>query len=185
MQQSADGYPKDASPQTSVSHLPASGGGPQPTTMSKQSAGILLYRERDSSLQVLLVHPGGPYWVNKDRGAWSIPKGLFGEEEAPLQAARREFAEETGIEVDGTFMELGSLKQPGGKTVHAWAIESDLDPSRVQSNTFTLEWPPKSGRHREYPEVDRACWFDLEEAGIRIHKGQAPFLQRLREKLGE
>jgi predicted NUDIX family NTP pyrophosphohydrolase len=151
--------------------------------MGEQSAGILLYRFREKELQVFLVHPGGPFWARRDEGAWSIPKGLMEAGENPLDAARREFREETGFEVEGGCLELGELKQPSRKLVHAWASEQDIDPSRLKSNTFTLEWPKASGQMREYPEVDRGGWFGLEEALKKILKGQAEFLDRLLERL--
>lgn len=151
--------------------------------MSTHSAGILLYRLRDGELQVMLAHPGGPFWARRDDGAWSIPKGLIDDDEAPLDAARREFREETGFYVDGRFVELGSLKQPSRKTVQAWALEHDLDESKIQSNRFTLEWPKGSGRLREFPEVDRAQWFDLETARRKILKGQREFLDRLAQRV--
>lgn len=147
--------------------------------MSQHSAGILLYRYENDTLQVLLVHPGGPFWVNKDLGAWSIPKGLLEKDEAPLDTAKREFEEETGFQVDGDFIELGKLKQPSGKIVHAWALEGDIDASQIVSNTFTLEWPRNSGRMQEYPEVEKGEWFDLETARKKIHKGQVRFLDKL------
>ena len=127
----------------------------------------------------MLVHPGGPFWVRKDKGAWSIPKGLFEADEEPLTAARREFREETGVDIDGVFLPLGELRQPSGKVIHAWAAEGDLDPDKVRSNTFQLEWPKHSGTVRTYPEIDRAAWFPIAEARERILKGQAPFLDRL------
>ncbi len=151
--------------------------------MGVQSAGILLFRFRDNKLEVLLVHPGGPFWAGKDAGAWSIPKGVFTEED-PLDAARREFKEETGFDVDGEFIELGQLKQPSGKTIHAWALQKDIDETKVVSNTFRLEWPRHSGRFREYPEIDRAQWFELKEARKKLLKGQAGFLDRLTEVIG-
>ena len=146
----------------------------------KISAGIILYRRRGDELEVFLVHPGGPFWARKDLGAWSIPKGEIGEGEDPLVAARREFGEETGFTVDGVFRALPSLRQPSGKTVVAFAVEGDCDPAQLRSNTFSMEWPPKSGKHAEFPEVDRAAWFGIEEARQRILKGQAPFLDELR-----
>ncbi len=152
--------------------------------MPKTSAGLLLYRERAGRLEVFLVHPGGPFWARKDAGAWSIPKGEFGDDEAPLAAARREFEEETGMAVDGEFVALPPLRQPSGKVIYAWALRADIDPARVKSNTFMLEWPPKSGQQREFPEVDRAEWFALEEAAAKIQKGQAPFLDQLRGLAG-
>ena len=147
--------------------------------MTVHSYGILLYRHHGERLQVMLVHPGGPFWAGRDAGAWSIPKGLPEANEAALESARREFLEETGFEVDGEFLELGTLRQPSGKTVHAWALEHDLDTSRICSNTFTLEWPPRSGRQQEFPEVDRAAWFTLTAAREKIIKGQVGFLDEL------
>ncbi len=151
--------------------------------MSVHSAGILLYRYVAGELQVMLVHPGGPFWVGKDNGAWSIPKGLVGADEVLLDAAKREFREETGFEIDGAFTALGELKQPSKKIVHVWAIEGDLDVAKIESNTFALEWPKNSGIVRECPEVDRAEWFDLDEAKGKIAKGQAEFLDRLMERM--
>jgi predicted NUDIX family NTP pyrophosphohydrolase len=153
--------------------------------MAKTSAGLLMYRMRPGGVEVFLVHPGGPFWAKKDAGAWSIPKGEYAEGEDPLAAARREFAEETGIVPDGTFVELGEIRQAGGKIVTAWAFEGDCDPDAIRSNTFTLEWPPKSGRHQEFPEVDRAGWFGMDAAAEKILKGQLPFLHRLAERLAE
>lgn len=151
----------------------------------KQSAGLLLFRERAGALEVLLVHPGGPFWVKKDIHAWSIPKGEFADEEDPLAAARREFEEEAGVAPPaGEFISLGSVRQPGGKKVHAWAVRGDFDPAALKCNTFTMEWPPRSGRQQAFPEVDQAAWLPIEVAEQKIHKGQGPFLARLREKLG-
>jgi predicted NUDIX family NTP pyrophosphohydrolase len=148
--------------------------------MSKQSAGILAFRRSaDHALQVFLVHPGGPFWAKKDAGAWSLPKGEFADTEDALAAAKREFHEETGFSLVGEFLPLGQAKQKGGKVVTAWAVEADLDPKLVRSNTFTLEWPPTSGRKQNYPEVDRADWFSLNEAREKILGGQAVFLERL------
>jgi predicted NUDIX family NTP pyrophosphohydrolase len=147
--------------------------------LPKQAAGILLYRQSPRGLEVLLAHPGGPLWARKDLGAWTIPKGQFGQDESALDAARREFEEEMGSPASGAFAELGALRQPSGKIVHAFAAESDFDVTRVQSNLFSLEWPPRSGRTGEYPEVDRAEWFSIDEARKRILKGQEPFLDRL------
>jgi len=147
--------------------------------MSKKSGGILPFRFQDNHLEVLLVHPGGPLWAGKDEGAWSISKGLFEENESPLDAARREFKEETGFEVEGIFIELGRIKQPSGKIVFAWAVEKDLDERRIVSNNFMLEWPRRSGIMREFPEIDRAGWFDVESARKKIHKGQQDFIDRL------
>ncbi|MEJ2677582.1 MAG: NUDIX domain-containing protein [Gemmatimonadota bacterium] len=147
--------------------------------MSRTSAGVLLYRVRDGALQVLLVHPGGPFWAKKDLGAWSVPKGVVREDEAPLDAARREFQEETGTRPDGDFVALSPVRQKGGKTVHAWAVAGDLDPDGIRSNTFELEWPPRSGRTQAFPEVDRAGWFPLREARKRILASQTPLLDEL------
>lgn len=147
--------------------------------MSKKSGGILPFRFQDNHLEVLLVHPGGPLWAGKDEGAWSISKGLFEESESPLDAAKREFKEETGFEVDGVFIELGRIKQPSGKIVFAWAVEKDLDERRIVSNNFMLEWPRRSGIMREFPEIDRADWFEIESARKKIHKGQQDFIDRL------
>ena len=147
--------------------------------MALHSAGILLFRYKNDKLEVMLVHPGGPFWARKDEAAWSIPKGLFDETENALDAARREFNEETGLEVDGKFIELGEVKQPSGKIVHAWALKKDLDVTRIESNSFTMEWPKNSGKIREYPEVDRAGWFDLDQARKKILKGQLALLDRL------
>jgi predicted NUDIX family NTP pyrophosphohydrolase len=147
--------------------------------MAKQAAGILLFRRSPSGLEVLLAHPGGPLWARKDDGAWTLPKGQFTGGEAPLDAAKREFEEEMGCKPSGDFQPLGTLKQPSGKVIHAWAAESDFDVTTVKSNLFSLEWPPKSGRMGEFPEVDRAAWFSIDEARVKILKGQAPFLDRL------
>ncbi len=144
----------------------------------KTSAGILLYRVRDG-LEVLLVHPGGPFWAKKDLGAWSLPKGELDEGEDPRQAAMREFVEETGFPIEGELQALAPLRQRSGKTILAWAVEGDCDPARLRSNTFAMEWPPRSGRQQEFPEADRAEWFAIEEARRRINAGQAPFLDEL------
>lgn len=151
--------------------------------MNQRSAGILLYRYLGENLQFLLVHPGGPFWENKDTGAWSIPKGLYEADEDPLSAAKREFQEETGFAVEGDFLDLGELKQPSGKIVHSWALAGDLDVSKLISNTFELEWPRHSGRIQVFPEVDKGAWFDLAAAKQKITPGQVPFLDRLRVKL--
>jgi predicted NUDIX family NTP pyrophosphohydrolase len=152
--------------------------------MAKQSAGLVLYRRRDGEPEVFLVHPGGPFWAGKDTHAWSIPKGEFAADEDPLQAAKREFAEETGLTPQGTFVVLPPLQQPGGKIVHAFAIEGDCDPAAIVSNSFTLEWPPRSGRRQEFPEVDRAAWFPLAAAREKIHKGQVALLDAFETLLG-
>lgn len=148
--------------------------------MPRQSAGILLYRRAAGTLEVLLVHPGGPYWAEKDVGAWSIPKGEYEEGEDARACALREFEEELGSAPPAaTLAELGTVKQSGGKVVTAWAAEGDLDAAGAQSNTFTMEWPPRSGVMREFPEVDRAEWFAMEDARSRINPAQAVFLDRL------
>ena len=147
--------------------------------MARVSAGLLMYRRRDAEPEVFLVHPGGPFWARKDLGAWSIPKGEYDPGEQPLQAARREFHEETGFPADGNFEPLGQLKQAGGKTVIAWAFEGDCDPAKLVSNTCRIEWPPRSGRQLEIPEIDRARWFALHESRTYILKSQEPFLDRL------
>jgi len=147
--------------------------------MAKRSAGLIVYRRRGEDLEVFLVHPGGPFWAKKDLGAWSIPKGEYEEGEEGLDAARREFLEETGFAVDGDFLEVGTIKQAGGKVVTAWAVEGQLDAALLRSNVFEMEWPPRSGRLQEFPEVDRGGWFSIEEAGGRILKGQGGLLERL------
>jgi predicted NUDIX family NTP pyrophosphohydrolase len=151
----------------------------------KQSAGLLLFRRRGSSLEVLLVHPGGPLWARKDDGAWSIPKGEVEENEDILAAARREVDEETGARPSGTFISLSPVRQTGGKIVHVWAVESDFDPALLKSNVFEMEWPPKSGSRRSFPEVDRVGWFDLETAGRKILASQAIVLKHLKDRLTE
>lgn len=151
--------------------------------MSTYSNGILLFRFRDEKLEVMLVHPGGPFWAKKDYGVWSIPKGLPEKDENPLDTAKREFREETGFEVDGEFIDLGELTQSGKKIVHVWALEKDLDVTNAVSNTFTLEWPKNSGKVQEFPEVDRAGWFDIELAERKIRKGQIGFIDRLMDIL--
>ena len=147
--------------------------------MPKRSAGLLLYRRREREMEVFLVHPGGPYWSAKDLGAWSIPKGEFTESEEPLAAARREFLEETGFSVDGEFIPLGTIQQASGKLVSAWAVEGDCDPAKLVSNFCEIEWPPRSGKKIEIPEVDRGAWFSLSEAHQRILASQGPILDRL------
>jgi predicted NUDIX family NTP pyrophosphohydrolase len=142
-----------------------------------------MYRRGDSGLEVFLVHPGGPLWAKKDLGAWSIPKGEYLADEQPLEVAKREFEEETGLTARGTFLELGELKQPGGKIVTAWAFEGDFDPAKLRSNTFLMEWPPRSGRKMEAPEVDRGCWYSIEEARAHVLPGQRIFLNRLLERI--
>jgi len=152
---------------------------------SKESAGLILYRTRDGVVEVLLGHPGGPFWSKRDLGAWSIPKGEIDPDEDPLAAAVREFEEEMGNRPpEGPFLALQRVRQPGGKLVQAWAVEGDFDPTQLRSNTFALEWPPKSGRTVEFPEIDRAAWFPLDEARRRILKGQLPLLDELAAVLG-
>jgi predicted NUDIX family NTP pyrophosphohydrolase len=149
---------------------------------AKRSAGILLHRTSGGAPEVLLVHPGGPFWARRDAGAWSIPKGEYEEGDDPLAAALREFEEETGTALeDGELRDLGEVKQKGGKVVRAWAAEGDIDAGTVRSNTFTMEWPPRSGRTAEFPEVDRAGWFALDEAREKLNPAQAEFLDRLLE----
>jgi predicted NUDIX family NTP pyrophosphohydrolase len=153
-------------------------------TTKNQSAGLLVYRRRDATLEVLLVHPGGPFWQKRDEGAWSIPKGEVAENEVDVDVARREFHEELGVAApDGEFSPLGEVRQKGGKVVRAWAVGGDLDVSRLRSNTFEIEWPPRSGKMREFPEVDRAGWFDLETARGRLLPAQREFLDRLERLL--
>lgn len=147
--------------------------------MAKESAGLLLYRVRDGATEVFLVHPGGPFWKNKDDGAWTIPKGEPNPGEASLAAAIREFGEETGTTLAGDFRALPSIRQAGGKRVHAWAIAGDLDPAALVSNEFEMEWPPRSGKRARFPEVDRGAWFALDDARQRINKGQAALLDAL------
>ena len=147
--------------------------------MGKRAAGILLYRREKSSLEVLLIHPGGPYWARKDELSWSIPKGEISEDEDPLKAAQREFQEETGFSVEAPFVSIGSVKQSSGKIVQAWACEGNLDASAIQSNSFRLEWPPRSGKYQDFPEADRAEWFPIDFARKKILKVQLPFLEKL------
>jgi predicted NUDIX family NTP pyrophosphohydrolase len=153
------------------------------TAMPKQSAGLLLYRKRRGSLEVFLVHPGGPFWVNKDDGAWSIPKGEFGPDEDPLEAAKREFREETGLVSEGEHWPLKPIRQRGGKIVYAWASNSDLESAAIKSNTFSMEWPRGSGKMRNFPEVDRAEWFTIDVARRKILQGQLGLLEQLEQEL--
>ena len=151
----------------------------------KQSAGLLIYRVKDGVPQVFLVHPGGPFWTGKDIASWSIPKGEFEQGEDPLQAARREFTEETGLTIPNVEpVPLDPVKQPSRKMIYAWYLRADLDPAAVRSNTFEMEWPPKSGKMRKFPEVDKAAWFGLREAKTKLHKGQVPILEQLEHALG-
>jgi predicted NUDIX family NTP pyrophosphohydrolase len=152
--------------------------------MAAKSAGVLLHKREHGELRVLLVHPGGPFWARKDAGAWSIPKGEYAKGEDPEAAARREFAEELGTALDGELEPLGEAVQGGGKRVTAFAAEGDLDVAAITSNHFEMEWPPRSGRRQTFPEVDRAGWFTLEEAGDKILAGQRVFLDRLAARLG-
>jgi len=150
----------------------------------KHSAGILMYRLRNGDLELLLAHPGGPFWARRDMGAWSIPKSEFDlDKEKPLSAARREFEEETGHTVDGDFIDLGISRQTGGKIVHAWSVHGDLEPVKMKSNTFSMEWPPRSGKQQIFPEIDRVGWFNVETAEAKINKGQMVFIERLMEDL--
>jgi predicted NUDIX family NTP pyrophosphohydrolase len=151
--------------------------------MAKTSAGLLMYRLRNNQPEVLLLHPGGPFWRNKDLGAWSIPKGEIAQHEDPLAAAQREFREETGLTPHGPFIELAPVRLKGGKTIRAWAFQGDCDPATIRSNTFTIEWPPRSGRLAEFPEIDRAAFFPLPEARRKIHPAQLPLLEQLCRKL--
>lgn len=152
--------------------------------MPQNSAGILAYRRGRTGIEVFLVHPGGPYWAKKDDAAWSIPKGLFDANEDPLTAAKREFSEETGSQIHGAFIPLGQFRQPGGKIVTAFAVEAAVDETAITSNQFEMEWPPGSGKRRQYPEVDRAAWFDIETARRKAHKGQVPIMDALASHLG-
>lgn len=151
---------------------------------SVSSAGILLYRRTGRQLEVLLVHPGGPYWRGKDEGAWSIPKGEMAADEDAQDAARREFGEETGIAPPGPLEPLGEIRQRGGKRVVAFAVAGDVDALAIKSNSFEIEWPPRSGKLQVFPEIDRAEWFDLSAARAKILEGQRPLLDRLAERLG-
>jgi predicted NUDIX family NTP pyrophosphohydrolase len=156
--------------------------------MSKQSAAILLYKKINNEIQVLLVHPGGPFWAKKDLGAWSLPKGEFGEDENNLEAAKREFFEETSFKIGGNFIELTPIKQKSGKIIYAFAAEGDLDVAKIKSNTFEMEWPPKSakgrsGRKQSFPEVNRGEWFTLKEARQKIIPGQVGFLEELENRI--
>ena len=151
--------------------------------MAKKSAGILMYRFLEEKLEIFLVHPGGPIWKNKDQGAWSIPKGEF-EDEDPLQAAKREFFEETGMSVEGEFKALTPVTQKNGKRVYAWATEGNVDPEKIKSNEFEMEWPPKSGRRAKFPEIDKAGWFPADVALRKINSGQAAIIRELAQILG-
>jgi len=147
--------------------------------MTKKSAGLLIYRRKAKTIEMLLVHPGGPFWAKKDEGAWSIPKGELNDNENPLAAAVREMKEETGIKVSGNFIELTPVKQKSGKWVYAWAIEKELDIENIKSNTFDMEWPPRSGNKKSFPEIDKAAWFNTNEARKKIIDGQIPLIDQL------
>jgi predicted NUDIX family NTP pyrophosphohydrolase len=151
--------------------------------MSKKSAGLLMYHWKEQELEVLLVHPGGPYWSNKDNGAWSIPKGEFNLDEDSLEVAKREFTEETGFPVSGEFKKLNPIRQKSGKVVYVWAIEGFIDASKIVSNIFTMEWPPISGHQQAFPEVDKARWFTIEKAKEKINSGQIALLDELKSIL--
>lgn len=147
--------------------------------MKKHSAGLLLYKRRASAVEVLLAHPGGPFWARKDKGAWAIPKGVVEAGEAPLEAAIREFTEETGFPISGDFLPLGTVVQRGGKHVDAWAVEGECDPARLKPFMFEMEWPPHSGRMAQFPEIDRVAWFGLAAGRAYILPSQLPFIDRL------
>ena len=149
----------------------------------KLSAGILLYRKRDTGIEVFIVHPGGPFWAKKDDGAWSIPKGEYVDGEDPLSVAKREFAEETGSDLNGAFVELPVAKQPSGKIIRAWAVEGEIDATSIRSNSFSMEWPPKSGVVQAFPEVDRALWCDLAQARQKLLPGQRVLLDELEQRV--
>jgi predicted NUDIX family NTP pyrophosphohydrolase len=151
--------------------------------MPRKSAGILLYKIENKNLKIFLAHPGGPFWAKKDDGAWSIPKGEFDDHEDPLNAAKREFKEETGVMLSGEFLALDPIKQKSGKIVYAWAVEGDIDVSKIKSNEFEIEWPPKSGKMKLFPEIDKAAWFDLDEAGRKIIEAQSSLVRQLRNML--
>lgn len=144
--------------------------------MPDKSAGVLLFRRREDDIEIFLVHPGGPFWAKKDDGAWSIPKGLCDDDEDPLAAAKREFTEEVGPSIDGEFTALGEFKLPSGKRLSVWAVEGDLDAASITSNLFELEWPPRSGKQAQFPEVDRAGWFTPDAARVKLTKGQLQVL---------
>ena len=151
--------------------------------MNKKSAGILAYRKNVSGLEVFLMHPGGPFWKNKDLGAWSIPKGEIADNEDEKEAAKREFEEETGMKINADLIPLKPIRQKNGKTVMAWAVNQDIDPSKIVSNLFEIEWPPKSGKHQQFPEMDRAEWFSVSDAREKIIAGQAALIDELEEIL--
>ena len=150
--------------------------------MAKKSAGILLYRIQNKNPEIFLVHPGGPFWAKKDDGAWSIPKGEFEENEDPLEAAKREFEEETGLRISGEFVQLNPIKQKSGKIVFAWALEGNFDPATIKSNSFEIEWPPGSGKMRSFPEIDKAEWFSITVAKTKINSGQSALINELENR---
>ena len=152
--------------------------------MPDRSAGVLLFRRRDAGVEIFLVHPGGPFWAKKDDGAWSIPKGLYEDDEDPFAAAQREFAEEVGSRIEGEFVSLGEFKLPSGKRLSVWAVEGNIDAATVSSNLFEMEWPPHSGKTAQFPEVDRAGWFSPQDALKKLTKGQLPLVEVLLAKLG-
>ena len=153
--------------------------------MAKQSAGLIMFRIRERELEIFLVHPGGPFWAKKDPGAWSIPKGEYTDAEDALEVARREFYEETGFEATGEFRELTAIRQAGGKRVRAWVFQGDCDPDALKSNTFSMEWPPGSGRQAQFPEVDRGGWFSVEVAREKILRSQIALIDELCEVVGQ
>ena len=150
--------------------------------MAKKSAGILLYRIQNKNPEIFLVHPGGPFWAKKDDGAWSIPKGEFEDNEDPLDAAKREFEEETGLRISGEFVQLNPIKQKSGKIVFAWALEGNFDPATIKSNSFEIEWPPGSGKMRSFPEIDKAEWFSITVAKTKINSGQSALINELENR---
>lgn len=151
--------------------------------MPKKSAGILMYRHKDSELEIFLVHPGGPFWINKDLNAWSIPKGEFDDNEDAFATAKREFKEETGINISGKFIELNPIKQKSGKMIYAWAVKGDIDASAIKSNEFEIEWPPRSGKMKTFPEIDKAEWFSLSDAKKKIIAAQWQLIEELISKI--
>lgn len=153
------------------------------SNVSKRSAGLLMYRKGRDGIEVFLVHPGGPFWAKKDHGVWTVPKGEYDEDEESLAAAKREFQEETGFVPNGTFVELGSIRQKSGKIVVAWAVEGDCDPAQLMSNTCEIEWPPRSGKRLEIPEIDRGSWFSAQTARIYIRPEQIPLLEALESRI--
>ncbi len=153
--------------------------------MKKQSAGVLLYRFIKNSMEIFLVHPGGPFWKNKDKGSWSIPKGEFKDDEDALDAAKREFCEETGSNISGQFIKFSPIKQKSGKLIFCWAVQGDIDKEEIRSNTFELEWPPHSGAKQEFPEIDKSGWFNVTKAKEKIIPAQAALIDELMEKVKE